>query len=436
MVSHKLSARNHPRPQEERGQVIVLVVLMLVVLLGMAALVVDVGYAYYASRSLQASADAAALAAAQELPNATAATAVAHEYSSSPGNKNEHGDIDPVTTTVTTKCVVSLGGCDPVNAVVVQERAPTKTFFAGLLGIDTFTIRAKATASMRGGKPTPAHVVIIFDRTNSMNQPCTSGGTKVTCARNGITAFLNQMDPAYDKVGLLAFPPGNGGNPCTFVPKGTDGPTTDYDRYPNGYLQVPLSTNYKTSATSPLNGSSALVSTVNCIQANGTTATSAAIDKAQQTLAASHDSEAQDVIIFFTDGEANYGACTIASTQVCTNNTSITRTRPCQSAVNSADAAAAAGTWVYGIAYDTASTSCWGWKSTGTGTDGQSCAKQNGYQFRCAEQPAITATSMVQGVASDPTRFFNQPNPGDLTAIFKRIATDLTGARLLDDDAT
>ena len=56
------------------------------------------------------------------------------------------------------------------------------------------------------------------------------------------------------------------------------------------------------------------MSTVNCIQANGTTATSAAIDKAQQTLAASHDSEAQDVIIFFTDGEANYGACTIAST--------------------------------------------------------------------------------------------------------------------------
>ena len=130
---------------------------------------------------------------------------------------------------------------------------------------------------------------------------------KVTCARNGITAFLNQMDPAYDKVGLLAFPPGNGLNPCTFVPKSTDGPTTDYDRYPNGYLQVPLSTNYKASATSPLNGSSALVSTINCIQANGTTATSAAIDKAQQTLAASHDSEAQDVIIFFTDGEANYG---------------------------------------------------------------------------------------------------------------------------------
>ncbi len=436
MVSHKFSETDRLQPQEERGQVIVLVVLMLIVLLGMAALVIDVGYAYYASRTLQGSADAAALAAAQELPDAARATAVAHQFSSSDGGKNEHFDINDVTTTVTTKCVASLGGCNPVNAVVVLESAPTKTFFAGLLGIDTFTIKARATASMRGGKPKPAHVIIIFDRTNSMNQPCTAGGTKVTCARNGINAFLNQMDPNYDKVGLLAFPPGAGGSPCTFTPKSTDGPTTDYDRYPNGYLQVGLSTDYKTSATSPLNPTSLLVSTVGCIRANGTTATSQAIDKAQQTLAANHDPEAQDVIIFFTDGEANYGACTIASTQVCTNNTSPTRTRPCQSAVNAADNAALTGTWVYGIAYDTATTSCWGWRATGSDSNGNPCAKLNGYQFRCAEQPAITATAMVAGVASDPTRFFNQPNPGDLTAIFKRIATDLTGARLLDDDAT
>jgi hypothetical protein len=44
-------------------------VLFGVVLLGMAAMVLDVGYAYYTHRSLQASADAAALAGAQELPD-------------------------------------------------------------------------------------------------------------------------------------------------------------------------------------------------------------------------------------------------------------------------------------------------------------------------------------------------------------------------------
>lgn len=58
----------HEARRGERGQVIVLLVLFLVVLLGMSAMVIDVGYAYYAHRSLQASADAAALAGAQELP--------------------------------------------------------------------------------------------------------------------------------------------------------------------------------------------------------------------------------------------------------------------------------------------------------------------------------------------------------------------------------
>ena len=91
MVSHKLARRQVDRPQDERGQVIVLMVLMMVVLLGFAALVVDVGYAYYAHRSLQSSADAAALAGAQELPNATQAAAVARQYSSSAGQQEQQG---------------------------------------------------------------------------------------------------------------------------------------------------------------------------------------------------------------------------------------------------------------------------------------------------------------------------------------------------------
>ena len=169
--------------------------------------------------------------------------------------------------------------------------------------------------------------------------------------------------------------------------------------------------------------------------ANGTTATAPAIDKARTTLAANHDPQAQDVIIFFTDGEANYGPCTDNNgDQICENNTSSYRATPCHQAASSAAAATAAGVWVYGIAYDTGSVSCWGWRSTGTGTDGASCAKHNGYQFRCAEQPGITAYSTVQQIASDSTKFYDQPNPGDLTTIFTTIAADLTGTRLVDDN--
>ncbi len=58
------------RRSGEDGQTIVLTVIALVALLALAAFAIDVGYAYYAHRSLQASADAAALAGAQKLPDA------------------------------------------------------------------------------------------------------------------------------------------------------------------------------------------------------------------------------------------------------------------------------------------------------------------------------------------------------------------------------
>ena len=94
---------------------------------------------------------------------------------------------------------------------------------------------------MGQGIPKPAHIMVIFDRTNSMNQACTAGGTKKTCVRDGSWPSSRGMDPAYNKVGLIAYPPGNGGNSCTFTPHSVDGPTTDYDAYPNGYQLVPLS---------------------------------------------------------------------------------------------------------------------------------------------------------------------------------------------------
>ena len=443
MVSHRFARRQKLRPQEERGQVIVLVVLMLIVLLGFAALVVDVGYAYYAHRSLQSSADAAALAGSQDLPDIVAAAATARKYSSSAGMKNERGDIEGVTTTVTPKCIVSLGGCVPGtsnNAIVVLEAAPTKTFFAGLLGIDAFTIKAKATAAMRGGTPKPAHVMIVLDRTGSMNTACTAGGTKLDCAKAGLNAFLGAMDPAYDTVGLVAFAPHNG-NTCA-TPKTTNGPPNDYDVYPNNYLFVPLSTNYKASATAPLNTSSQLVSTISCIKEGGTTVFAAAIDKARTTLAANHDPEAQDVIIFMTDGEANYGACQSPNgSGVCSNNSSPYRTNPCGQAVNSADQAAAAGVWVFGIAYDTPGAGCLGWRTgthngQSTANGGIPCNQTVGNQFRCAEVPAITANIAVKAIASDDSKFFSQPNPSSLTTLFKSIAAELTTGRLIDDDAT
>ncbi len=421
------------RQNDESGQAIVILAVTLVVLCGVSALVIDVGKAYVVKRHLQASVDAAALAGAQGLPDPTAAEALARSYSGSPGMKNEAAKLPGIATSVTTKCI-GTKPCSPVNAIVVDETTTTPTIFAKVLGINSFTIHAKGTAMMSQGTPAPSHIMVVVDRTGSMNSSCSAGGTKLTCLKDGVKAFLGGMDPAYNKVGLIAFPPGTG-NPCTFNPKTTDGPTSDYDAHANGYVVVPLSNDYKTSATSPLNTSSALVSTINCIKAGGTTATATAVDVAHATLAANHDPKAQDVIIFLTDGESNYGPCTNPnSSGVCSNNTSPYRTTPCHQAITSAHAYDASGTWLYTIAYGASGLVCKGWRSSGTGSDGQSCNKKNGYQFNCTEVPSITAATEVSSMASDASKFFNEPNPGDLTTAFETIAEDLTGPSLVDDD--
>lgn len=120
----------------------------LVVLFGMSAFVIDIGRAYFVQRSLQAKADAAAAAGAQELPEPTLATAVAEQYSGSDGQKNAQDNMPGVTTTVTTKCL-SIAPCNPVNAVEVKQRTEVDTFFARVLGFDTFTVHARATARAR-----------------------------------------------------------------------------------------------------------------------------------------------------------------------------------------------------------------------------------------------------------------------------------------------
>ena len=124
---------------------LVLVVLGMLVLAGVAALVVDLGYAYSAQRDLQSSADAAALAGAQGLPDISAAVSYAQEYGS--GGKNAHSGVGGVSESVSTTCVDGADGC-PQDAVVVTEVAHPPSLFARLLGFHAFTVSVKAAACL------------------------------------------------------------------------------------------------------------------------------------------------------------------------------------------------------------------------------------------------------------------------------------------------
>lgn len=119
----------------QRGQSLVLSLLFLTVLVGMAALVVDVGSWYRADRKLQANADAAALAGAQELPaNSAAAEARALEYADTNDGGLEAKNVKFRTTVV------------PHDTIAVTTDRPSPGFFAQLFGRGSVDVRAKAAA--------------------------------------------------------------------------------------------------------------------------------------------------------------------------------------------------------------------------------------------------------------------------------------------------
>ncbi len=121
--------------KDERGQAIVLSVLALVALLGMSALVLDVGNWFRTKRRLQATADAAVLAGAQQLPNnASAAQAMALDYANKNGGDVKAADIT-VTSTFTTNDTISVKAGKTEDGV-----------FSKVMGIDNANIDASAKA--------------------------------------------------------------------------------------------------------------------------------------------------------------------------------------------------------------------------------------------------------------------------------------------------
>jgi Flp pilus assembly protein TadG len=135
------------RFRNQRGQALVVTVVFMTVLVGMAALAIDVGHWYHTQRKLQAVADSAALAAAQDLPTSTAtATATANAYA-----KQNGGAL----------ASVSFSTRDATNdTITVKAQTTAPGFFAKLFNIDSVTVRT--TAAARSSAPSKAmHIAPI-----------------------------------------------------------------------------------------------------------------------------------------------------------------------------------------------------------------------------------------------------------------------------------
>jgi Flp pilus assembly protein TadG len=459
----------------------ILTALAMVMLLVMVALVVDIGKAYLVQRQLQASVDAAALAAAQHLPDPTEATQIADEYGPKAGSPNEITTGSNVQTTITMRCVQSAPGCSPTtnayNAVNVKASTDVGMLFARILGISKLNVKASATACSPCSSK-PLDIVLVLDRTGSMCQ--TGGGTSdPSCtdlrnAKDGMRTFLQFMDPTFDKVGLAVFPPARNkshvsscpnrpasgsqyygydawwpewGWPDTSNPRDGEG---DPPGSPSYYTIVSLSDDYLTqdglgnwipNPSSWMFQSIGMSGNGGCIQGEGTTHYASAIEEAQHELASHGRGDVQDVIVFLSDGAANTSPTRLPTGHW--RNTGTWRDRPCGAGVQAA--AIAKGSTdtngnnlkIYTIGYDL---------DAGSSAP-ERCRRPDANGHMNGSNPVevgYDAFTAIKTMASPdcpnakypPQCFYEKPVPGDLRQIFTRIAADLArpAARLIDDN--
>jgi Putative Flp pilus-assembly TadE/G-like len=190
--------------RSERAQSLVIALLFMSVLVGLAAIVLDVGSWYRAHRAAQATADAAALAGAQVLPDTPMAKTLAQTY----GDKNG-GGIAPGGITFSSTAFAG-------DTISVKVSRPAPAFFAKLFGFDSATVvgRAKARAWELSAARYVAPIVVhykhpLLNCTRSANPTCDPSFNETTTLTledlhqpgggNGSGAFglinLNQHDP-------------------------------------------------------------------------------------------------------------------------------------------------------------------------------------------------------------------------------------------------
>jgi Flp pilus assembly protein TadG len=474
--------------RDRRGVTAATVAFLVVPLLGMAALSVDVGVLLIAKETLQTNTNAAALDGAAvwtATGSQSLATTAAQTWSTTYPVRNVTLTGTPTVAYSCNTATTGLPNCNSTspNVLTVTQTGTTPAIFSALFGFTTFTVAASATASQAGGSSPPLNVMFIVDSTKSMgdndDSGCTVPGvsgtpTRYQCAVYGVQLILKQLWLPNDYVGLMIFP----GLTSGWAPCGSSYPASAEYRATGDVYQIWPSTagaafvagnTYNNGTTGPgaLIDTSPIVKAVGdattalagCVQHQGGMGTYYAevLEQAQSALQAQGKSGNQNVIIFLSDGAANATdtggsfATTGSKAKACsTTGVSAAEmdathyyctkygdpyTRSTQSFTygqeqcfqggEAAKAAAAAGTWVYAIAYDSP-----------TSSDSSDCPTVNS-----VSDPYTPCTAM-QSIASDPTKFFTtnssctmatSPNTyTDLATIFKQVSYSLLKPRLVN----
>lgn len=434
----------------QRGSISVIVALSLVALLAFTAIAVDVGYLMFSQRRLQAATDAAALAGAMDLWTKSWATAQADAQNYAAGQTASTSNTLPGNVSVTSTQIQGLTlspnsvvlpygqAVSGYNGIEVTQQASVPTFFARAIGIKSATITASSKAGAGGGTQAAQYnVMIILDTTASMNTTDSncknSQGTALTredCAKAGALELLTGLTNAGDNVGLMVFPPMS--STYTFsCSKSQPGTASSYSAVASGasstlggYEISSPASGFLTSSGSANTGS-AVVQALGGASCNGLSAIGGlgtfygdAITQAQNaltTLSASQSPPGQNVIVLLSDGDATSSQKQLGSTFSNTYN------QECQTAINDAATAKAAGTQIYTVAYiggGSASSTC------SDGSDSLSpCTTMLDIATSSAYFYSDTCSNAAGGTAS-------------LNKIFGQITYTLSKPRLIPAGAT
>lgn len=430
---------------DERGVAMIFGAIALSSLLVLFGLAVDLGLVYYAKERLNESVRLAALEGAGALNPLTgsstysnaAKTVIDHNASSTRVMTMKSTPTITKECTQTVQALASLSttaincnsgnttkccGIDQANAVTVSQTATVNLYLLKyLMGSMDITATARAGANI-GGLPPKMNIMIVLDATPSMTStdtackdPADKTGktnlTKIKCALLGINNILSQLNPAYQQVGLIVFPPfSNTSNVASNYCSGTGGAsyalygstspkytifsvTSDNSGAQTGYSSVNGTTGQNELVPSSnwgqllgKGGCSGLAAEpmpkrgdpTGCSSPTAYTYFADAITTAQQILhAANPDPSAsgiQNVMFFVSDGDANESC---AQKMPANKNTD-----ECTQAVTAATAAKQAGTLVYSLGYAV--------QSGGCSTDGG----------------AITACKTMEKIASSNQTFY------------------------------
>lgn len=446
------------------------------------------------STDAAALAGAYALAETNATSDSVKAAVVSYSSESGQANANSNfASVNVSTnleclTSVTNSGVYCSASTTGDNALQVTQTATVNTLFIrtlsalGLNTAQTLTISATSTAAMRGAANEQYNVAIVIDTTESMSDSdsdssCGKNNTRIKCALAGVQTLLQSLTPcaagsgsgctAFDQVSLFTFPNFEANTASNDTTCPTSSPTTLPYSMPaaGGTWSTPTGTapsyqitsylsNYSSTnqAGGALNTSSPLViaaggkSGCNGLGTPGGDGTyfAGAIYAAQSSLIAAQKANpgSLNAMVILSDGDAsaksskmcatwstsNPSSCTAYATSNGTNyGSSIDQ---CQQAIAAAQAATAAGTTVYSIAYGAGSSGC------STDTSGPLAGISP-----CTTMQDLASTS--GDFYSDSTASQNKgqctssANPNlSLNSIFKQVATSFTVARLIPNNST